>query len=120
MFASLPIERELFTFKDLLPGLLYWVESVGGYATVGLVLSFILGLPLRKRRDRRPIPSWLPPSFVGAPAAAPPCCGFYAPSLFLKPPPPLEFTAEGVPIPRKGVDWHDVIGVVGGFCAIFA
>jgi ABC-type transport system involved in multi-copper enzyme maturation permease subunit len=120
MFASLPIERELLTFKDLLPGFLYWVEAVGGYATVGLVLWFILGLTLMKRKDRQRIPSWMASAFVAASAAAVFCYGVYVIALYVKPPAPLEFTTEGVPIPRKGIDWHDVIGVVGGCCALFA
>src|SRR5580692_1282973 len=120
MFAALPIERELFTFQDLLPGLIYWLEAVGGYALVGLILWLILGLTAMKHKDRARIPSWVAFAFVTATCLA--ILGYvaYGASLMLRPPPPPEFTVEGIPIPRKGIDWHDYIGAFGGAFAIFA
>jgi ABC-type transport system involved in multi-copper enzyme maturation permease subunit len=120
MFAALPIERELFTFNDLLPGVLYWLEAVGGYALLGLLLWLILGYTAMKHKDRARIPSWVAFAFVTATSLA--ILGYiaYGVSMLISPPPPPEFTVEGIPIPRKGIDWHDYIGAFGGAFAIFA
>jgi ABC-type transport system involved in multi-copper enzyme maturation permease subunit len=120
MFASLPIERELFTYKDLLPGTLYWVTSVGGYATIGLVLWLILGYTLMKRKDKQAIPQWVSVSFGVAATLAICCYVSYWGALYAKPPPPLEFTGDGVPIPRKNIILHDYLGAFGGACALYA
>jgi hypothetical protein len=119
MFAALPIERELLTVEDLLPGFLYWVGAAGGYATVGLVLWFLLGLTMMKRKDRQRIPPWVANVFTAASAVAVVCYAVYVAVMFIAPA-PLTFTAEGVPIPRKGIDWRDVIAFTGGLCALFA
>src|SRR5258708_16897971 len=120
MFAALPIERELFGLKDLLPGLLYGSEAAGGYATVGLLLWFVLGLPMMKRKDRERIPGWVAGAFVMASAGAFVFYSIYLTALFVAPPPPPEFTPDGVVIPRKGILWQDVVGFAGGCCATFA
>ncbi len=120
MFAVLPIERELFTYKDLLPGFLYWVEAVGSYTTFGLILWVILGYTMMKSKDRARIPSWVTTAFAIGFIGAVTCYSIYGGALFLAPPPPPEFTSEGVPLPRKAILWQDVIAVIGGFCALFA
>jgi hypothetical protein len=120
MFAALPIERELFGLRDLLPGLLYWIEAAGGYATIGLLLWFLLGLPMMKRKDRERIPGWVVSAFVLASVGAFLFYTVYLAALFIAPPPPPEITSDGLVIPRKGILWQDVVGFLGGICAVFA
>jgi ABC-type transport system involved in multi-copper enzyme maturation permease subunit len=120
MFAALPIEQELFGLKDLLSGFMSWIESAGSYATVGLLLWFIIGLTMMKRKERARIPSWVSMSFVVASAMAFGLYGIYVAALLIKPPPPPQFTVDGVMIARKGILWHDWIGFLGGCFAFYA
>jgi ABC-type transport system involved in multi-copper enzyme maturation permease subunit len=120
MFAALPIERELFGLKDLLPGFMNWIGSAGSYATVGLLLWFIIGLTSMKQKDRDRIPGWVAMSFVVASVLAFTLYGVYIAGLLIAPPPPPEFTTDGVVIPRKGILWHDVVAFLGGCCACYA
>ncbi len=121
MFATLPIERELFGFKDLAPGFLYWIEAAGGYATYGLIVWYILYFLdlIRVKKELKAVPSWVVTSFVITSVVAIVCFVVYYFSLLVAPPPAPEFI-EGILVPRKGIHWHDVIGIVGGACALYA
>jgi ABC-type transport system involved in multi-copper enzyme maturation permease subunit len=59
MFA-LVFDREPLRLADLPDALLSWVQVVGGFAAVGLVLWLLLGLPRLNRQARAAIPRrWL-------------------------------------------------------------
>jgi hypothetical protein len=121
MFAALPIERDLLGYKDLLPGFLYWIESVGGYAAFGLVLWFIVGLSVMKRKDRERIPSWLSTIVVGGTCVSVICYGIFCITLMLYPSPrPIDVDIEGHVTVHQYFDWRDAFGIIGGACAIIA
>lgn len=66
MFATLVLDRDPLRLEDLPYGLAHWVQSVGGFATAGLILFLLLGLPRWRAQDRASIPGWLRVTFVGA------------------------------------------------------
>src|SRR4051812_39868421 len=66
MFAALFFERDPLRLADFLPGLVLWVQVAGGFAAVGLVLWYLLGLPRWRREDYALVPGWQKVLFVGS------------------------------------------------------
>jgi hypothetical protein len=57
MFAIV-IEREELRYADALPGLLSWVQDVGGFAAIGFLLWLVFGFPRWRPADRARVPGW--------------------------------------------------------------
>src|SRR5438552_2731010 len=58
MFAVLYFERDPLRLQDVPAGLVYWVQAVGGFAMVGLLLWLALGWTRLRPADRDRIPYW--------------------------------------------------------------
>lgn len=64
MFAALVFDRDPLRAEDLPAGLMQWLQSAGGFATVGLVLFLLLGLPRLTKEERDRIPGWMKSLFL--------------------------------------------------------
>jgi hypothetical protein len=66
MFAALVFDRDPLRMEDLPFGVIRWIQSAGGFATVGLILFLLLGLPRWRSQDRASVPGWMSGLFMGA------------------------------------------------------
>jgi hypothetical protein len=57
MFAVLPLERDPLRLQDLPLGLMHWVQTVGGFAMVGLLAWLVYDWMRRRPLDRSRVPS---------------------------------------------------------------
>jgi ABC-type transport system involved in multi-copper enzyme maturation permease subunit len=71
MFAALVFDNEPLLLADLPAGVITWIQVVGGFASVGIVLWLLLGLPKMHPRDRAAIPRWRVKLFVALVCLAP-------------------------------------------------
>src|SRR6516164_1850098 len=58
MFATLFYERAPLRLEDVPAGAWYWVQTVGGFAMVGLLIWLAAGWPHVRPADRARIPRW--------------------------------------------------------------
>ena len=58
MFAVLPLERDPLRLQDLPLGLVHWVQTVGGFAMVGLLAWIVFDWMRRRPLDRARVPSF--------------------------------------------------------------
>ena len=58
MFAVLFLERDPLRLQDLPAGVWVWVQTVGGFAMVGLLAWLAFGWSQRKAADRERVPRW--------------------------------------------------------------
>src|SRR5262245_31494121 len=58
MFAVLYFERDPLRLEDVPAGLFYWVQTVGGFAMVGLLAWLLFGWTRMRQADRDRIPLW--------------------------------------------------------------
>jgi hypothetical protein len=58
MFAALFFERDPLRLKDVPAGLLAWVQDVGAFAALGVLLWLLLGYLRMRSVDRARIPNW--------------------------------------------------------------
>jgi ABC-type transport system involved in multi-copper enzyme maturation permease subunit len=58
MFAVLPLERDPLRLQDLPHGLMHWVQTVGGFAMVGLLAWLVFDWMRRRPADRARVPSF--------------------------------------------------------------
>jgi hypothetical protein len=59
MFSALVIEREPLRSEDVLPGIISWLQDMGGWAAFGLALWLLIGYTRMKSADRARVPRWL-------------------------------------------------------------
>ncbi|MFO0843551.1 MAG: hypothetical protein U0797_14300 [Gemmataceae bacterium] len=64
MFAVIALDRDPPKLEDLPAGLLQWLQSAGGFATIGLVLFLLVGLPRWRAEDRKSVPGWMSALFL--------------------------------------------------------
>ena len=64
MFAALAIEREPLSFRDIPTGFVIWVQDVGGFALVAILLYLLLGVSRWDKRDFEATPRWMKMTFV--------------------------------------------------------
>jgi hypothetical protein len=57
MFAVLPLERDPLRLQDLPYGLMHWVQTVGGFAMVGLLAWLVFDWMRRRPTDRARVPA---------------------------------------------------------------
>jgi len=107
MFAALAIERDPLRLEDVPDGILYWIQSAGGFAAVGLLLWFVFGLPNWRREDREGVPRWQKALFLGATVLA---VLFYLAS----------YVAMLAPSGPRSFPWAGLFLTLAGFCAVFA
>lgn len=70
MFAALTFDRDPLKMSDLPFGVLHWLQSAGGFASVGLLLFLLVGLPRWRKQDREAVPGWMTVLFLGATGVA--------------------------------------------------
>ncbi|NBR05957.1 MAG: ABC transporter permease [Planctomycetes bacterium] len=58
IFATLFVERDPLSWVDVPSGILQWVQSVGGFAFLGLVLWLIFGWTRTSVVEKNRIPAW--------------------------------------------------------------
>ena len=58
IFATLFVERDPLSWVDVPSGILQWVQSVGGFACLGLVLWLIFGWLRTSAVDKNRVPAW--------------------------------------------------------------
>jgi hypothetical protein len=58
MFAVLPLERDPLRLQDLPQGLMHWVQTVGGFAMVGLLAWLVFDWMRRRPADRALVPAF--------------------------------------------------------------
>ncbi len=58
IFATLFIERDPLSWADVPAGALQWVQSVGGFAAIGLLIWLVFGWLRTSASEKKRIPSW--------------------------------------------------------------
>lgn len=66
MFAALTFDRDPPKLEDLPVGLFQWFQSAGVFATIGLALFLLIGLPRWRDEDRKGVPRWMSLLFLAA------------------------------------------------------
>ncbi len=113
MFAVITFDREPLRVEDLPAGIVQWTQSVGGFATIGLILFFLVALPRWRPQDYAAVPGWLKTFFLS-------CCGLSA----------LFYIAAGIGFLTSGADEPDpekfvlttpnLLLTLAGACSILA
>src|SRR5262245_21174049 len=114
IFAALTFDRDPLKLADLPAGLIQWFQSAGGFATAGLVLFLIAGLPRWRAQDRAAIPGWLSTSFLVAACIS--LLGYVGWVVTLL----AGLSAEPSPTGKTSLDVPNVLLAVAGLAAIIA
>jgi ABC-type transport system involved in multi-copper enzyme maturation permease subunit len=66
MFGAMFFERDPIGVGDLAPGLVTWIQVVGGFGAVGLLLWMVFGLTRWRATDLARVPGWQKVAFLTA------------------------------------------------------
>jgi ABC-type transport system involved in multi-copper enzyme maturation permease subunit len=73
MFGALVFDRDPWTWTDFWPSVTVWLQVVGGFCFLGIVLFVLLGWPRFRRQDREGVPRWLRLTFAACAIAGGAC-----------------------------------------------